>query len=111
VTEQNNYVSILLDIKEEVGSLNARMMEATHSRERMERHITELKDSVFEIKPVVQVVATMKPEHDDLMKFRDRVGGYVWLAGVMATGALYLLWHGLSFFSENIKSAFGRIFH
>ncbi len=105
------YISILLDIKSEVGSLNGRMLEAMHSRQRMEAHIEEVKESVAEIKPVVQVVAQMKPEHDDLMKFRDRVGGYVWFAGAIAMGALYLLWHGLSFFSDNIKTALGKIFH
>ncbi len=105
------YISILLDIKQEVGSLNGRMMEAMHSRQRMETHIEELKDSVAEIKPVVQVVAKIKPEHEDLLKFRDRFGGYVWFAGAIASGALYLLWHGLAFFSENIKAALGRLFH
>jgi len=100
------YISILLDIKSEVGSLNGRMMDAAHSRQRMESHIEELKESVAEIKPVVQVVAKMKPEHEDLMKFRDRIGGYVWFAGAIATGALYLLWQGLSFFSDKIKAAF-----
>lgn len=105
------YISILLDIKSEVGSLNGRMMEATNSRQRMEKHIEELKDSVAEINPVVKIVATMKPEHDDLMKFRDRVGGYVWFGGAIAAGALYLLWHGLVYFSDSIKAALGRMFH
>ncbi len=105
------YISILLDIKQEVGSLNGRMIDAMHSRKRMETHIEELKESVGEIRPVVQVVATMKPEHDDLMRFRDRVGGYVWVAGTIAAGAVYLLWHGLSFFSDNIKAALSKLFH
>ena len=107
----SDHVSILLDIKSEVGALNARMMDAAHSRQRMETSISELKDTVSEIKPVVQVVKDMKPEHDDLMKFRDRVGGYVWLAGSLAAGALYLLWHGLVYFSDSIKAAIGRLFH
>jgi hypothetical protein len=105
------YISILLDIKSEVGSLNGRMMEATHSRQRMEKHIEELKESVAEIKPVVKVVATMKPEHDGLMKLRDRLGAYVWVAGGFASVVLYLLWQGLMYFSESIKSALGRLFH
>lgn len=104
-------ISILLDIKQEVGALNARMLDATHSRQRMENNIDELKASVAEIKPVVTVVATMKPEHDELMKFRDRVGGYVWFGGALAAGALYLLWHGLVFFGDNIKTALGKLFH
>lgn len=106
-----DHVSILLDIKSEVGALNARMMEASHSRQRMETSIDQLKNTVDEIKPVVAVVATMKPEHDDLMKFRDRIGGYVWFGGAMAAGALYLLWHGIMFFSDNIKAALGRLLH
>lgn len=107
----DEYISILLDIKSEVGSLNGRMMEATHSRQRMEKHIEDMKESIGEIKPVVDVVAKIKPEHEDLMKFKDRIGGYVWLGGALAMGALYLLWHGLMFFSDNIKAALGRLFH
>ncbi len=104
-------ITILLDLKEQIGALNANMAEARHSRQRMEDHIKEMKESISEIKPVVAVVAGMKPEHDDLMKFRDRVGGYVWLGGAIAAGALYLLWHGIMFFSDSIKSALGRLFH
>ncbi len=107
----SDHVSILLDIKSEVGALNARMMDAAHSRQRMENAIDELKENIAEIKPVVQVVAVMKPEHDDLMRFRDRVGGYVWFGGAIAAGALYLLWHGLMYFSDNIKSGLGKLFH
>lgn len=103
----SDHVSILLDIKSEVGALNARMMDAARSRERMENNINELKETVAEIKPVVAIVKEMKPEHDDLMKFRDRIGGYVWFGGTIAMGALYLLWHGLVYFSDAIKKALG----
>lgn len=104
-------LSVLLDLKEQIGALNANMQEARHSRERMERGIEELRSTVACIKPVVDVVAEMKPEHDDLVKFRDRVGGYLWMGGAIAAGAMYLLWHGLTFFSDNIKAALGRMFH
>ena len=100
-------VTILLDLKEQIGALNANMMDARRSRERMEKSLDEVKETISEIKPVVAVVAVMKPEHDDLMKFRDRVGGYVWFGGAIAMGALYLLWHGLLYFSDAIKKALG----
>ncbi len=104
-------VSILLDLKEQVGALNANMMEARNSRERMEKSLDEVKATVAEIKPVVAVVAKMKPEHDDLIKFKDRMGAYMWLGGAVASAVLLLLWHGLGYFSGNIKTALGRLFH
>jgi len=107
----SDHVSILLDIKTEIGALNARMMDAAHSRQRMETSIDELKETVAEIKPVVAVVAAMKPEHDDLMKFKDRIGGYVWFGGAIAAGALWLLWQGIVFFSDNIRAGLTRFFH
>lgn len=106
-----DHVSILLDIKEQIGALNANMMDARNSRTRMENNINELKGDIAQIKPVVAIVAKMEPEHNDLMRFRDRVGGYVWLGGVIAMGAIYLLWHGLMFFSDSIKTWLGRLFH
>jgi hypothetical protein len=107
----SDHVSILLDIKSEIGSLSARMMDASRSRERMEKSIEEVKASVADIKPVVAVVADMKPEHDDLMKFKDRIGGYVWFGGAVAAGALWLLWQGVVFFSDNIRAGVARFFH
>ncbi len=103
---ETDHVSILLDIKSEVGALNARMMDAAHSRQRMETAVDELKEALGEIKPVVAVVAQIKPEHDDLMRFRDRIGGYVWLGGAIAAGALWLLWQGILLFSSNVKAIF-----
>lgn len=103
----SDHVSILLDIKEQIGALNANMMDARRSRERMEESLDEVKATIAEIKPVVAVVAKIEPEHDDLMKFKDRIGGYVWFGGAIAMGALYLLWHGLMYFSDVIKKALG----
>jgi intein-encoded DNA endonuclease-like protein len=107
----NNHVSILLDIKTEIGALSARMMDAAHSRQRMEASIDELKHTVSEIKPVVAVVAEMRPDVEDLKKFKNRIGSYLWVGGTIATGALYLLWQGILYFSDNIKAALGRLFH
>jgi hypothetical protein len=106
-----DYVSILLDIKSEVGSLNARLLDAAQSRQRMESSIKELTETVGEIKPVVAIVAGIKPEHDDLMKFKARIGSYIWLGGSIAMGAVYVLWQGLMFFSDNVKAGLGRMFH
>lgn len=106
-----DHVTILLDIKSEVGALNAQMQQAVHSRQRLESGMDELKNTVAEIKPVVAVVATMKPDVEDLKKFKERIGFYIWLGGAMAAGALYLLWQGILFFSDAIKSGVGKIFH
>ncbi len=108
---ETDHVSILLDIKSEVGALNARMLDAAHSRQRMETNIDELKEAISDIKPVVAVVAQIKPEHDDLMRFRDRIGGYVWLGGAIAAGAFWLLWQGVMFFAEQFKTGAGKLIH
>ncbi len=108
---ETDHVSILLDIKSEVGALNARMMDAAHSRQRMEVAIDELKVTVGDIKPVVSVVAQIKPEHEELMAFKDRIGSYVWLGGAIAAGAFWLLWQGIVFFSDSVKAGLGRFFH
>lgn len=107
----NDHVSILLDIKTEIGALNANMTEAMHSRRRLEQGVEEMKSTIAEIKPVVVAVAEMRPEVDDLMRFKQRIGSYIWLGGSIAAGAVYILWQGVQFFSENLKSGVGKIFH
>lgn len=107
----SEHISILLDIKSDIGALNARMLEASHSRQRMENSIDQLKSTVDDIKPVVAVVSEMKPEVEDLKNFKNRIGSYLWVGGTIATGALYLLWQGVVYFSDNIKTAIGRLFH
>lgn len=105
------YLSILLDIKEEIGSLNARMIEASHSRQRIEASQAEMRAEIHEIKPVVAVVADMKPQVKELMEFKMRIGAYIVAAGALASGALYLIWQGLGYFSAEIKSGLTRLFH
>ncbi len=87
------------------------MMEARHSRERMEKSLDEVKECVAEIKPVVTVVAEMRPQVKELMEFKMRIGAYVVVAGTMVSGAAYLLWQGLAYFSDHLKMTLGRLFH
>ena len=103
----SDHVSILLDIKSEVGALNARMLDAARSRERMENNINELKGTVSEIAPVVAVVAEIRPQVKELMDFKVRIGAYIVAAGVLWSAAVWLLWQGIAFFSDIIKAKLG----
>ena len=98
------YVSILLDIKQEIGVLNAQVMEAARSRQRLEDGLIALKDDVAEIKPVIKSVAVLEPKVKELMDFKTRIGAYVWLGGTLVAGAVYLLWQGVVYFSAEIKA-------
>ena len=100
----HNHVSILLDIKEQIGVLNARVMDAAHSRQRLEEGLNAIKEDVAQIKPVVQSVAIIEPQVKELMDFKTRIGAYVWLGGTLAAGAAYLLWQGVVYFSAEIKA-------
>lgn len=111
MSSQSDYLSILLDIKQEIGSLNARMIEASHSRGRIEQSQNEMSKDIANIKPVVAVVAEMKPQVKELMEFKMRIGAYIVAAGALASGAMYLLWQGLTYFSAEIRSSVGRLLH
>ncbi len=107
----DEYVSILLDIKSEVGALNARMMDASHSRERMEKSLDEVKETVAEIKPVMLDVALLKTRVTNLEKFEGNVSRYIWAGGVVVSAFLFFLWKGLDLFATDIKAWLGRMFH
>lgn len=79
--------SILLDIYERLGSVEAKL--------------TELADKHKD----------MSADVDDLKDFKTRIGAYIWIGGSVAMGALYLLWQGLTYFSAEIRGAVGRLFH
>ena len=102
--EPESYVGILLDIKEQIGVLNARVSDAAHSRQRLEEGISALKDDVAEIKPVIKSVAVLEPKVKELMDFKTRIGAYVWLGGTLVAGVCYLLWQGVVYFSAEIKA-------
>lgn len=108
---QSDHLSILLDIKQEIGALNAKMIEAGHSRVRIEESQKEMSKEIQNIKPVVAVVAEMKPQVKELMEFKMRIGAYIVAAGALASGAMYLLWQGLTYFSAEIRSSIGRLMH
>lgn len=111
MTDQQDYLTILLDIKQDIGALNAKMIEAFHSRVRIEKSQEEMQRDIQNIKPVVAVVAEMKPQVKELMEFKMRIGAYIVAAGALASGAMYLLWQGITYFSADIRSSVGRLLH
>lgn len=111
MNDRSDYLTILLDIKQDIGALNAKMIEAGHSRVRIEESQKEMKRDIQNIKPVVAVVAEMKPQVKELMEFKMRIGAYIVAAGALASGAMYLLWQGLTYFSAEIRASVGRLLH
>ncbi len=92
-----DHVGILLDIKENIGALNAQMMEAARSRQRLEERQIELSNTIA---PLVATVADMKPKVENLTALQQKFGGVVltlsvcW--GLICGGAVY--------FSDAIKA-------
>lgn len=98
-------LSLLLDIKEQQGAFGAQMIEATHSRTRMEDSLKAVKEKIETIEPVVAVVADMKPQVADLMAFKNRAAGVVVVASFIVTAALTLVYAGL----KEIGPSIGRV--
>lgn len=79
--------TILLDIYEKLGSVDAKLTEMTKQHDEMSKNVAELQT------------------------FKARIGAYIWLGGTIAAGACVLLWNGLQYFSAEIRGALGRLFH
>lgn len=111
MNDRNDYLTILLDIKQEIGALNSKMIEAFHSRVRIEESQKEMVRDIQSMKPVVADVKEMKPQVRELMEFKMRIGAYIVAAGALASGAMYLLWQGLTYFSAEIRTSIGKLIH
>ena len=79
--------TILLDIYEKLGSIDAKMTEMTKQHDEMAETVSDLKD------------------------FKARIGAYIWLGGTFVAGVCVLLWNGLQYFSAEIRGALSRLFH
>ena len=101
MTMDIDHVAILLEIKKDIGALDARVTSATEiateSRARLEASLTT---ALADIKPRVD---DLEKSTEDLIQFKARVGAYLWLAGSVISGALFLVWQGISFFGDAIR--------
>lgn len=111
MNDKTEYLAILLDIKQDIGALNAKMIEAFHSRVRIEESQKEMGKDIQDMKPVVADVKEMKPQVKELMEFKMRIGAYIVIAGGVVSGALYLIWQGLTYFSSDIRGMLSKVFH
>jgi hypothetical protein len=83
--------SILLDIYERLGAIETKLEHATkHDDKSVERH-DKLEERV-----------------DSLEKFEAKVGAYIWIGGSVVSGALFLLWEGLTYLIPWIKTLLSR---
>lgn len=79
--------TILLDIYEKLGSVEAKLNTLAEKHKDMEAEVAELKE------------------------FKTRIGAYIWLGGSIVAGVIMLLWQGLQYFSDEVRGAIGRLFH
>lgn len=94
-------ISILLDIKEDIGKLTGQMQDVKIELLSAAKHRQELADSSSAaretLQPLVKTVANLEIDVSGLKKFESRVGAYIWLGGSIASGVLFLLWEGLRY--------------
>lgn len=98
------HISILLDIKQEIGSLVARMDDAAASTLRLEEGQQGFRDSLQPVNILAASVSEMKPQVTELMEFKSRVSLYLWGASAFISGLLFFVWEG-------IKYALDKWFH
>ena len=79
--------TILLDIYEKLGSVEAQLKTLTENHKDMEAEVADLKE------------------------FKTRIGAYVWIGGSIVAGACMLLWQGLQYFSTEIRTGIGWLLH
>lgn len=83
--------TILLDIYERLGSIEAQLTSTAKQRDEMKEANDQLERRV-----------------DSLEKFEERVGAYIWVGGAIVSGALFLLWEGLAYLLPWLKTILGR---
>lgn len=70
--------SILLDIYERLGAIETQLKSLNKSHDEMDDELTKLKE------------------------FKGRVGAYIWLGGIIATGILSLLVEGIKYLMQSV---------
>lgn len=115
MSDDPNHISILLDIKEDIGALNAQMMAVNRELVAASVQREELKEGQADARvafaPILDDVTNLKKDVDDLKAFEGRVSAYIWAGGMLVSGVLFFLWKGLEFFASDIKTYFARLFH
>lgn len=70
--------TILLDIYERLGAIETQLKSLNEGHKEMDGELTKLKE------------------------FKGRVGAYIWLGGILATGALSLLVEGVKYIMHTV---------
>src|SRR5437868_12243474 len=106
------HVKILLDIRQDIGSMKAVMHEARVDRERMEEKLDCVQRGLLTIEPVIQrVEKNIEPDIKELKDFKTKIGAYLVAGTTFFSAVLWLIWSGLSYWSAELKAFFTRLFH
>lgn len=115
MTQDDGYVSILLDIKEDLGILTGKMTVVEQELRDARQQRIELKDGQAAtraaIVPIVSDVSELKTDVAGLKIFEGKISQYIWAGGIFVSGLLFFLWKGLEFFASDIKAWLGKLFH
>jgi hypothetical protein len=101
----NDYVSILLDIKEQIGAMGAQLHEAARTRERLEDGVRGLYGKIEAVDRRTGVIETqhtdiIKPLVQDVARLKLLTGKFT---AVWGAGFAVIIW-ALSYFSNEIHS-------
>lgn len=83
--------SILLDIYERLGAIEAELRISIRKNEKMEEDSEKLEERL-----------------SDLEQFKAKIGGILWIGGSLVSGALFLLWEGLTYLIPWFKALLAR---
>lgn len=83
--------TILLDIYERLGTIEEQLRHSTKAADRLEEDNEKLEERLSELE-----------------QFRAKIGGILWIGGSLVSGALFLLWEGLTYLIPWLKAFLGR---
>ena len=94
--DAKDHTSILLDIFERLGCIEATLKNIQRVEEKLEK---------LESKLVIVSDRTSKLE-----TFEGRIASYIWLGGAVASGVLFFLWEGIKYLFP-AKDLMNKLFH
>jgi hypothetical protein len=99
VMEDKSNQTILLDIYERLGGIEASLKSVEKIETQIEKMETQLEAKI----------AKLDERTDDLERFESRIAAYIWIGGSIVSGVLFFLWEGLKYFIP--KDFFYKLFH
>lgn len=108
------------DLADDVRASRDDHRTAVRKLERVEGRTEAIERTLaVDVKPACDEIAKVKlhleesvdPKVFELMQFKGRVGAIIGVASMVITSAIYLIWQGISYFSNELRAAVSRLFH